>query len=176
MFRDAIDRGSFRPVILSLATVDSEGHPHVRMVVCRRIGDDGSLWIASDARSGKHVQLAARPEAAAVCWIGSTREQFQFEGKVQVFGDSSGSPDRIGLWREISPESRALFFWPAPGRPRERDEACFVASSDAVTPPDSFEILVLRPSQVEYLGLSVHPPHRLRWTLLQGWRPELLNP
>jgi PPOX class probable FMN-dependent enzyme len=165
-----------RPLILSLATVGAVGHPQVRSVVCRRIESDGSLWFSSDSRSAKHAQLTAHPYAAAVCWIATTREQFRFAGSVEIVSEESPSQDRIDLWREMTRESRAMFFWPAPGTPRETNDTQFAPESDAPLPPPSFEILILRPHEVEHLRLSIRPHDRTRWTLTNGWNVERLNP
>jgi PPOX class probable FMN-dependent enzyme len=164
-----------RPLILSLATVDAEGHPQVRSVVCRRIGSDGSLWVASDARSAKNAQLAADPHAAVVCWIANTREQFRFAGPVEIVSEESPSQDRVDLWREMTAESRAMYFWPVPGAPREGSNE-FLTDNDDPIPPRSFEILILRPNEVEHLRLSVRPHDRTRWTLNDEWNLERLNP
>lgn len=171
-----IIRDAIKNAVLALATVDSNGHPRVRSVICRRIDDDGSLLITTDARSDKHAQLRSHAEAAAVIWLEETREQVRFVGRVEILGADSSSQERIELWQEMPPQSRAMFFWPTPGLPRESDDAAFLSSSEAMLPPVVFEVLKLRPKQVEYLGLTAHPHLRLRWTMGERWECEELNP
>lgn len=175
-FRAAAERESGRPIILSLATVDEAGDPQVRSVVCRRVDDGGVFWIASDARSTKHRQLATHPRAAAVAWFAETREQFRFSGSVQILGSSSDSSERVDLWRTLSPETRATFFWPDPGEPRTAAGDAFPRTSDAAEPPPSFQLLMLRPNTVDHLALTSHPHRRRRWTWDGDWAVRELNP
>ncbi|HEY2585890.1 MAG TPA: pyridoxamine 5'-phosphate oxidase family protein [Tepidisphaeraceae bacterium] len=173
----AAEREAGRPMILSLATVDDAGDPQVRSVVCRRVDDRGMLWIASDARSVKHRQLAMHPRAAAVAWFPATREQFRFSfsGSVQILGGSSESSDRVELWRSLAPETRATFFWPDPGGLRTAGDDAFAKTSDVADPPPSFELLVLHPTAVDHLVLTAHPHRRRRWTSEGQWALRELN-
>lgn len=174
--RAARSRANDGPLILSLATVDSDGGPQVRSVVCRRLEDDGTISITSDARSAKNAQLVRDPRAAAVAWFPVTREQFRFEGPAEVLGATSNDPGRTRIWRDLSPQTRATFFWPASGEPKHADPGAFIRASEAPEPPASFEVLLLRPRTVEHLLLTTHPHQRTRWTLDVDWSQELLNP
>jgi hypothetical protein len=69
-----------------------------------------------------------------------------------------------------------MFLWPAPGTPRETSDTQFATDNDDPLPPPSFEILILRPNEVDHLRLSVRPHERIRWTLTNGWNVERLNP
>jgi pyridoxamine 5'-phosphate oxidase len=177
--RDALNaeyRGG-KPWVATLATVDADGRPRARSVVCRRLLDDGTTWYASDARSGKNADVRARPDAEAVFWLAGQREQFRLLGRVEVLGEGTEAPERLALWREMSDTARALFAWPPPGQPRVTDPASFQERLGAhVPPPASFEVLVLRPEQVERLGLSFHPHNRRRWRAADGWQGIALNP
>jgi pyridoxamine 5'-phosphate oxidase len=175
-FRGAVAQAGLQPLVLALATVDEMGRPQVRSVVCRRIEKDGSLWMTSDSRSGKNTQIRRNAQAAAVCWLAVTREQFRFSGVVDILDTRSSSPDRIEMWQSLSPATRATFFWPAPGQARTLIDANFPAASDASAPPDSFEVLILRPGEVEHLRVGVHPHQRVRWVAERDWGREELNP
>lgn len=175
LFRTAT--ASTQPLVMSLATVDSEGRPRVRSVVCRSIADDGSLWFASDARSGKNTQLRTGPSNGAVevvAWLPVTREQFRLSGVARVI--PSGAEESRQMWEEINPESRAMYFWPPPGEARTPDDSAFIRTSDAPLPPPTFEVIVLQPTSVEHLSLAMHPHQRRRWTMERNWGCEELNP
>ena len=162
------------PLVMALATTDAGGAPRARSVVCRHVTDDGGLWFASDARSEKNAHLRRRPEVEAVAWLAGSREQFRFFGRAELLTDGG---DRLDLLRELSDASRAMFFWPDPGRPRTADTVAFPRSITADTPPPaSFEVIVVRPIQVEHLALTGHPHRRRRWCAETGWRGEELNP
>ena len=72
------------PPIAALATVDSIGHPHVRHVVCRRINDDGNIWITSDARTAKNQHVRDNPNAELALWLPQKREQFRIAGTISM--------------------------------------------------------------------------------------------
>jgi pyridoxamine 5'-phosphate oxidase len=159
----------------ALATVDRDGRPHARFVICRRIGPDGTFWVASDARSAKAEHLRHQPYAELVFWLAARREQYRVAGPVQRRA-AADDPDRLALWRELSDAGRALFAWPTPGLPRHPDPAAFPAAIPSeAAPPASFEALVLRPTAVEHLALNPHPHHRRRWRAETGWAEEGLN-
>ena len=165
------------PWVATLATVDSDGRPRARSVVCRRLLDDGTMWYASDARSENNAHARTAPAAEVVFWLPRQREQFRLLGRLELIGAGTESPDRLALWREMSDTARALFAWPPPGEPRVTDPAAFPVRVGAhVPPPANFELLVLRPEQVERLGLSLHPHNRRRWRAVDGWQGVALNP
>jgi PPOX class probable FMN-dependent enzyme len=177
IFRASIASAGAQPLVLTLATTDEAGHPNARSVVCRQMDDDGTLWFTSDARSEKVRQLLRNPSAAAVCWLASIREQFRWAaGSVELMTDTASS-DVTRIWHALSPESKAMFDWPAPGEPREPNNDRFSRTRNASQPPESFCVLVLRPHRVEQLRLSVHPHQRVRWTLKNHqWVRQELNP
>src|SRR4051794_28547204 len=99
--RRAVATGDARPPLVgTLATADAGGAPRARSVVCREIGDDGSLWVTSDARSEKAAHLRGRPEAELVLWLPAAREQFRLFGRVELLTAEAGDPAaRVRHWR-----------------------------------------------------------------------------
>jgi PPOX class probable FMN-dependent enzyme len=171
IFRESIS-GEWEnpPVIAALATGDSAGHSHVRHVVCRRIDDDGNITITSDARSAKNQHIRDNPHVELSLWLPQKRQQFRIAGTISM--DSR----RDQLWRDLSDATRATFFWPTPGEPRNADQAFADAVPATVNPPDHFQVLVLSPDQVEHLDLTLHPHLRRRWCRSTNWNEERLNP
>ncbi len=166
-----------RPWVAVMATVDRDGLPHGRSVVCRRLEDDGTLWVATDARSAKNGHVRHTSYAELVFWFAARREQFRLSGPVQVLTITDDDPRRLALWRELSDATRAMFFWPPPGRPLEEEPGSFpeVVAAD-VEPPEDFELLVIDPERVEHLDLKPHPHRRRRWHAEGRWEEEVLNP
>jgi pyridoxamine 5'-phosphate oxidase len=159
-----------KPRVATLATVDKTGAPRARSVVCRRVGPDGSIYVASDARSEKNEQLKASPQSEVVFWLPGTREQFRVGGSAKVVGPAVGDPARLEIWRAMSDAARALFAWPTPGAKRlDPPEAFAKAVSADVEPPPHFELIVVRPRRVEHLQLAEHPHRRRRWLLAGKW-------
>jgi pyridoxamine 5'-phosphate oxidase len=170
-FRAAINTVNV-PIILSLATVDRDGDPRVRSVVCRRVDDDGGMWITSDARSAKNKELAAHPRVAASCWLMDAGLQFQFEGDGKVDRDLD---HRAAVWASLKGKTRAPFFGPDPGAERAPADQ-FVGASDEEDPPESFSLIILHPSQVELLDVRPTPHVRRRWVYRSQWQMLELNP
>ena len=162
-----------RPRVAALATVDGEGRPRVRSVVCRRV-EPGGIWVATDARSAKVDQVRARPAVELAFWLPARREQFRVAGRV---GFLPGA-DRRAAWEGLSDAARALFAWPAPGLPRVDGPGDFPEAVAAGGPiPGAFEVLVIAPESVEHLDLKPHPHRRRLWRRAgAGWAVEEWNP
>lgn len=167
-----------RPRVATVATVDADGRPRARSVVIRQIDDDGSVCFVSDARSEKNSHLRRVPFAELVLWLPTNRVQFRLAGRATVAGRGD-RPELIDeLWASLPGGSRALFAWPAPGRARSADEDDAFATDLPATapPPDTFEVIVVVPDQVERLELGTTPHRRVRWSGQTGWRAEEINP
>lgn len=166
-----------RPRIAALATVDEQGRPRVRSVVVRRIESDGAVWVCSDARSAKNIQLRANPAAEMVFWLPGRGEQFRLAGEVAVIGDGDADPRRETLWGELSQATRALFFGPGPGQSSDADAASLDSTVANDGPaPVTFELLALSPEVVEHLDLNHDPHRRRRWSRAEDWRERAVNP
>ena len=166
------------PLIATLATVDFLGRPRARSVVCRRIDDnDGSVWIASDSRSEKNEHVRESRRAELVIWLPQPREQFRLFGDVSVLDLMDESGRRGQLWGDLTDATRATFYWPTPGDPLEPKAEAFPKEMPVGEgPPETFEVLLLRPTHVERLQLQPHPHQRTRWRAEREWRAEAVNP
>jgi pyridoxamine 5'-phosphate oxidase len=178
LLRDALDlEFAERPRVAVLASVDADGRPRARSVIVRDVTDSGDLWVASDARSQKNAQLRQRPQADLVFWLPARREQFRVLCRARVIGAGEDEPRRRRAWLMLNDASRALFVWPAPGRPRGDCDLDFAAAVPAGDPiPDSFELLVLSAVEVDHLELGPFPHRRTRYGAQNAWQAEELNP
>jgi pyridoxamine 5'-phosphate oxidase len=178
LLKDALDlEWPHAPPVATLATVDAHCRPRARSVIVRNITDDGNLWIASDARSEKNQHLRTTPDAELVFWLPTTRQQFRLLCEAQVIGKDTADPRRQQAWINLTDATRALFVWPTPGKPRSDCDVDFVRAVSALAPiPDSFELLVLEPDELDHLQLNPHPHRRTRYRLENAWQPEELNP
>lgn len=166
-----------RPRIAILATVDAAGHPRARTVILRRIDDDdGALWIVSSAHSDKNAQLRQAPAAELVLYLPTSREQFCLAGQATVIGRGDDEPLRQQFWTSLSDPARASFFWPTIGQPAKGDGIVPAAIPASAPMPDNFELLSLRPIQVEHLTTASLPHLRTRWRAQTYWQPEPINP
>jgi pyridoxamine 5'-phosphate oxidase len=91
------------PTAMALATVDADGRPSARMVICRGF-DPGQGWLVfySDRESAKGRALAANPRAALVFHWDVLERQVRVEGPVTHASDV----DSDRYWRARPLEAR----------------------------------------------------------------------
>ncbi|MFN9175033.1 MAG: Npun_F5749 family FMN-dependent PPOX-type flavoprotein [Synechocystis sp.] len=167
-----------------LATVDGDGFPHNRTVVFRGfVNDTNSLKIITDRRSAKIEHLRHHPHGA-ICWYFSeSREQWRFQGKIQLITDTetdaSLCQDRQQIWQSLSDDARVQFAWPSPASPRpDITQAVEVDAPDPLTPLSTFYLLYFHPHQVSHLELQGNPQYLTRYCLDedQSWQKQDLFP
>jgi pyridoxamine 5'-phosphate oxidase len=101
------------PNAMSLATVDADGLPDVRMVLLKDVGADGFTFYSNN-QSAKGLELAANPRAALLFHWKSLRRQVRVRGSVEVVSDaesdayfkSRARSSQIGAW--ASDQSRPM--------------------------------------------------------------------
>ncbi len=101
------------PDAMSLASVDSDGLPDVRAVLCRGMGPDGLVFY-TNSQSAKGQQLLAHPRAAALFYWKSLRRQARFRGAVSPVETAMSDAyfrarprlSQVGAW--ASDQSRPL--------------------------------------------------------------------
>jgi pyridoxamine 5'-phosphate oxidase len=98
---------------MSLATVDADGMPDVRMVLLKDAGPDGFVFY-TNLDSAKGRQLAEHPQAALLFHWKSLRRQVRVRGTVSRVSDAEADaywatrarPAQLGAW--ASEQSRPL--------------------------------------------------------------------
>ncbi len=101
------------PTTMSLATVDQDGMPNVRMVLMRRFDERGLVFF-TNFESQKGIELLSQKKAAACFHWKSLRKSIRFRGLVEVVSDAEADEyfysrprgSRIGAW--ASKQSREL--------------------------------------------------------------------
>jgi pyridoxamine 5'-phosphate oxidase len=101
------------PEAMTLATVDADGLPDARVVLCKG-ADARGLVFYTNAESAKGVELADHPKAAALFHWKSSRRQARFRGAVAEIAPAESDAyyasrprlSRIGAW--ASQQSRPL--------------------------------------------------------------------
>ena len=79
------------PEAMALATVDEEGLPDARMVLCKG-ADERGLVFYSNIESAKGRELAGQPRAAALFHWKSLRRQARFRGAVAELTGADPTP------------------------------------------------------------------------------------
>lgn len=101
------------PTALSLATVDSEGMPNVRMVLLKGFDADGFVFYTNFVSAKGQELLSAKKAAMGFHWK-SIRRQVRIRGNVEIVSDEEADAyyasrprgSRIGAW--ASKQSRVL--------------------------------------------------------------------
>jgi pyridoxamine 5'-phosphate oxidase len=169
------------PEAMALATVDSEGLPDVRMVLCKGI-EAGSLKFYTNAESAKGRQIEAQPKAAALFHWKSLRRQARFRGPVSFLDDkaaddyfhSRARQSQIGAWasQQSRPlESRAALVMKAA-------EYAAKFGFGQVPRPEYWRGYRITPVEVELWSDGAFRLHdRVRFTRAgDGWTKRRLNP
>ncbi|WP_217476750.1 pyridoxamine 5'-phosphate oxidase [Stutzerimonas stutzeri] len=114
-FDDAVktEQLPVEPNAMTLATVDSDGRPHCRVLLLKALDERGFTFF-TNYDSAKAEQLAARPFAAMTFFWPSLERQVRIEGRVEkVSAEESDAyyqvrplGSRLGAW--ASPQSRVI--------------------------------------------------------------------
>lgn len=100
--------------VMTLATADSQGRPHARIVLLKGIDDQGLVFY-TNYHSHKGSELANVPHAALVFWWPSLSRQVRVEGRVE----------------QVAPEESDAYF---ATRPRSSQLGAWVATQSVVIP------------------------------------------
>ena len=113
---------------MMLATVDADGWPTARMVICRGF-DARAGWLVfyTDRESAKGRDLDARPRAALVFHWDALERQVRIEGPVTPAPDD----DTDAYWRSRPPDARIAAIASAQSRPIASRAAFFARVDDA---------------------------------------------
>jgi pyridoxamine 5'-phosphate oxidase len=169
------------PEAMTLATVDPDGLPDARMVLCKRADDAGVVFF-TNVESAKGRELAATSKAAALFHWKSLRRQVRFRGAVAMLDEAAADAyfrtrpreSRIGAW--ASQQSRPL-------ESRERllelvvDYSARFGEGEIPRPP-YWRGYRLAPEQIEFWQNGEFRLHdRIAFARADaGWRRERLFP
>ena len=112
-YADAQENEENDPNAMSIATVDADGMPNVRMVLLKGFDESGFVFY-TNFESQKGQELLGQPKAAICFHWKSLRRQIRIRGQVSIVSDeeadayfnSRARDSRIGAW--ASQQSRPL--------------------------------------------------------------------
>ena len=169
------------PEAMSLATVDADGLPDVRMVLCKQLDVEGVVFY-SNVESAKGRELVDAPRAAVLFHWKSLRRQARFRGAVtqvstaeaDAYFHSRPRRSQVGAW--ASQQSRPL-------ESRARLEALVgdferKFGDGEIPRPDYWRGFRLTPVEIEFWADGAFRLHdRVRFTREGGgWRRQRLFP
>ncbi|PKM31155.1 MAG: pyridoxamine 5'-phosphate oxidase [Gammaproteobacteria bacterium HGW-Gammaproteobacteria-11] len=112
-FEQAVEIESTEANAMMLASVDTNGQPHLRTLLLKGMDDRGFVFF-TNYQSAKGQQLQANPQAAMTFWWHDLERQVRIEGQVeQISADESDAyyhsrpvGSRLGAW--ASPQSQVI--------------------------------------------------------------------
>ena len=180
-FSQAVDVESPEPNAMMLASVDSEGPPHLRTLLLKGFDPQGFVFF-TNYQSAKGQQLLAHPLVAMTFWWPDLERQVRIEGVVgqvsdeesDVYYHSRPLGSRLGAW--TSPQSQVIS-----GRQElaQRLAAVEAQYADSAPPrPPHWGGFRLVPQLIEFWqGRPSRLHDRLRYRLQEGqWLRERLAP
>ncbi|WP_254274699.1 pyridoxamine 5'-phosphate oxidase [Halomonas sp. 3H] len=137
---------------MTLATVDSQGRPHARIVLLKGIDDQGLVFY-TNYHSHKGSELTNVPHAALVFWWPSLSRQVRVEGRVE----------------QVSPAESDAYF---ASRPRASQLGAWIATQSVVIPDRTW--IEERQHRFEQAYESQEIPRPVHWG---GYRviPEMIE-
>ncbi len=187
MFEDwlalAHDQEPNDPSAMSLASVDKDGLPNVRMVLMRRHDDRGFVFF-TNFESQKGVELLSQKKAAACFHWKSIRKSVRIRGLVEVVSDEEADEyfhsrpvgSRIGAW--ASKQSRVLEHRFALEKQVAKYTAKFALSK--IPRPDYWSGFRIKPLSIEFWSdgkFRLHDRFKFeRADLDQPWTVSRLYP
>jgi pyridoxamine 5'-phosphate oxidase len=181
---EAMDGGEPEGTAMSLATVDPDGQPTVRVVLCKGVTDHGIRFF-TNLGSRKAIALAAEPRAAATFWWAALERSVRVVGtthllprdEVDAYFASRPRGSRIGAW--ASAQSRPIGDRAALEAQAAAIESTFTDPEPTAAPAEwgGYE-LVAREIEL-WQGRDDRLHDRLRFTRAaadQPWTAERLQP
>ena len=152
-FADAVAAGLPLPEATSLATVTPEGKPTARMVLLKKVDEDGFVFF-TNYRSAKARELAENPNACLVFFWPQLERQVRIEGVVSKTSAAESREyfatrprgSQIGAW--ASPQSETI-----PGRAvlqRRQAELEETYRGREVPWPEHWGGYCLKPDRIEF--------------------------
>lgn len=140
---------------MSLATVDDDGMPDVRIVLLRGLSPQDGLQFYTNYDSAKGEQLAAHPKAALCFHWKSLRRQVRVRGAIE----KSSTEQSDAYFRARAPQSRIAAIASDQSRPlsdrevfnqRVAEISSIYGDDDDIPRPDHWGGYRLIPSEVEF--------------------------
>lgn len=180
-FDAALALGGHFPDAVTLSTVDENGLPDSRMVLCKGFDERGFV-VYTNFNSTKGRQILASRKAALCFWWNPLERQVRARGTVEIvtteeaeaYFRSRPRGSQIGAW--ASEQSH-----PIAGRQELLDRvARFTREFDGreVPRPPHWSGFRIMPSEIEFWQEGEYRlNHRVRFTREEGgWKRELLSP
>ena len=179
---EADQQGVYEPNAMVISTIDPDGAPTSRTVLCRGVSEHGITFF-TDYTSQKGRALAVHPEVAVVFPWYTLHRQIKIRGVVEkvseadsdAYFDTRPRDSRIGAWASDQSQpidSRAAFEEKVAEATRRFDGV------EQVPRPEKWGGYLIRPTSIEFwAGRRSRLHDRVRFVKsADGWEIERLQP
>ncbi|MEL6862438.1 MAG: pyridoxamine 5'-phosphate oxidase [Pseudomonadota bacterium] len=168
---------------MSLATVDEDGMPDVRIVLLRGLSPEDGFQFYTNYESAKGKQLAEHPKAALCFHWKSQRRQVRVRGTIE----KTDAAQSDTYFQSRAPQSRIAAIASDQSRPLEdRDEfnqrvaeiSSIYGDDDDIPRPEHWGGYRLKPTEIEFWqdqAFRMHDRLKLKWTG-KAWSKTRLYP
>lgn len=168
---------------MSLATVDANGMPDVRIVLLRGLDPETGLQFYTNYDSAKGTQLSAHPKAALCFHWKSLRRQVRIRGTIEkVSGENSDT-----YFKKRAPQSRIAAIASDQSRPldsrdifnqRIAEISAIYGDDDDIPRPEHWGGYCLKPTEIEFWQDQAFRMHDRLKLILDGetWKSARLYP
>lgn len=168
---------------MSLATVDANGMPDVRIVLLRGLDPETGLQFYTNYDSAKGTQLGAHPKAALCFHWKSLRRQVRVRGTIEkVSGENSDT-----YFKKRAPQSRIAAIASDQSRPldsrdifnqRIAEISAIYGDDDDIPRPEHWGGYCLKPTEIEFWQDQAFRMHDRLKLILDGetWKSARLYP
>jgi len=179
---EADEQGVYEPNAMVISTIDPDGAPTSRTVLCRGVSEHGITFF-TDYTSQKGRALAVHPEVAVVCPWYTLHRQIKIRGVVEkvseadsdAYFDTRPRDSRIGAWASDQSQpidSREALEEKVAEATRRFDGV------EQVPRPEKWGGYLIRPTSIEFwAGRRSRLHDRVRFVKsADGWEIERLQP
>ena len=179
---EADEQGVYEPNAMVISTIDPDGAPTSRTVLCRGVSEHGITFF-TDYTSQKGRALAVHPEVAVVFPWYTLHRQIKIRGVVEkvseadsdAYFDTRPRDSRIGAW--ASDQSQPIDSREALEE-KVAEATCRFDGVEQVPRPEKWGGYLIRPTSIEFwAGRRSRLHDRVRFVKrADGWEIERLQP
>lgn len=178
---EALKSNLYEPTAMALSTVNSEGHPSLRVVLLKQVSQEGFIFFTNyESRKGK--ELMQNPNAAALVYWSELQRQVRIEGYTEKIPKEDSDlyfasrPEGSKISAIISPQSQVI-----PNREYLEERILHFTSSltnTNIVRPVNWGGFIIKPKKIEFWqGRSNRLHDRILYKIENNnWKIERLAP
>ena len=179
--QEAKEKGTGLPHALNLASVSSEGQPSSRMVLLKRLSDEGLVFF-TDYEGKKGQEIINNNKAAINFWWAKTNKQIRIEGACTKVSKQESDdyfrsrPRGYQISASTSKQSETLESYEALLEKAKQIESDNEGKD--VKRPNRWGGFVLKPNLFEFWTNQENRLHKRELFILyeEGWKKSLISP